>query len=39
MKVGKVAGKVKKAKTASKYLLSSQDAEPYAGYTPKNVTP
>ena len=39
MKAGKVAGKVKKAKTASKYLLSSQDAEPYAGYTPKNVTP
>ena len=39
MKAGEIAGKVKKVKTASKYLLSSQDAEPYAGYTPKNVTP
>ena len=39
VKVGELAGKVKKVKTASKYLLSSQDAEPYAGYTPKNVTP
>ena len=39
MKLGKTAKNVKKVKTASKYLLSSQDAEPYAGYTPKNVTP
>ena len=39
VKLGEVAGKVKKVKTASKYLLSSQDAEPYAGYTPKNVAP
>jgi len=39
MTAGKIAGKIKKAKVGSKYLLSSADSEPYAGYTPKNVTP
>ena len=39
MKVGKLAGKIKKAKVGSKYLLSSAASEPYAGYTPKNVSP
>ena len=39
LKVGKVAKKIKKAKTGGKYLLSTQDASPYAGYVPSNVGP
>ncbi len=39
MKVGKVAKNIKKAKTGGKYLLSTQDASPYAGYVPSNVGP
>ena len=31
--------KVKKAKTGGKYLLSTQDSSPYAGYVPSNVGP
>tara|TARA_R100001015_G_C4566313_1_gene125194 strand:+ start:165 stop:854 length:690 start_codon:yes stop_codon:yes gene_type:complete len=39
LKVGELAGKAKKIKTGSKYLLSTTDSEPYVGYTPKNVSP
>lgn len=35
LKAGKIAKTVKKAKTGGKYLLSTQDASPYAGYVQK----
>ena len=35
----KDTSKAKKAKTAGKYLVSTQDPSPYAGYVPSNVGP
>ncbi len=39
LKYGELASKAKKAKTAGKYLVSTQDPSPYAGYVPSNVGP